>query len=299
VITTAREPWLARALRLYLRSGARGSTRCTFWLAKHVPSLHTVPITINGHQRLYVNLEDGLSHGLLAGSPWPDAPWEVDEQAVMRRLVRPGDVVFDIGAHIGIHSMLLAELTGPAGQLHAFEPNAAKLPALQATIAQLANGRLHAVALGDKSGHAALYVPLDQSMSSLVNWTDGRAGDVAVSECDVCRLDDLVANGTVPRPDFVKCDVEGAEFQVLSGAIDTFDTPDAPIMLYEANAYSAKAFGQPIDAATERLRNFTRAQYAIFHVQPPGRLVPVDTLQHRKHLNLVAVPAAKRERLDN
>jgi FkbM family methyltransferase len=226
-------------------------------------------------------------------------PWEVDEQAVMRRLVRPGDVAFDIGAHIGMHSMLLAELTGSTGQLHAFEPNAAKLPALQATIAQLPNGTLHAVALGDRSEHAAFYVPNDQSMSSLVDWTNGRAGAVAVRECDVRRLDDLVASGEVPRPDFVKCDVEGAEFQVLRGAARTFDATDAPIMLYEANAYSAKAFGQSIDAATNLLRSFSRAQYDIFNFQPPGRLVPIDSLQQRKHLNLVAVPASKRHRLDS
>src|SRR5207244_9981399 len=94
---------LTDLIRVYVRSKTRGSTRCTFALAQRIPALQAVPITINGDQRLYVDLRDGLSHPLLAGSPWESVPWEVDEQAVMRRLVRPGDVIFDIGAHIGLH----------------------------------------------------------------------------------------------------------------------------------------------------------------------------------------------------
>ena len=39
----------------------------------------------------------------------------------MRRVVRRGDVIFDIGAHMGLHTVLLSALTGDTGAVHAFE----------------------------------------------------------------------------------------------------------------------------------------------------------------------------------
>jgi hypothetical protein len=79
----------------------RGSTRFTYVLARHLQALQRVPITINGHQQLFVDLRDGLSHDLLAGSPWDSVPWEPDEQLLMRRLVRENDTAYDIGAALG------------------------------------------------------------------------------------------------------------------------------------------------------------------------------------------------------
>lgn len=145
---------LHQFVRRYLKSGLRGRTRVTFALARRFPSLQAVPVTVNGHQTIWVDLRDALSHALVAGSPWPGVPWEADEQLVMRRLVRPGDIVFDIGAHIGLHTVLLAELAGPAGDVHAFEPNDAKIDTLAKTIARLPNAALHPIALGDSPGRA-------------------------------------------------------------------------------------------------------------------------------------------------
>jgi FkbM family methyltransferase len=221
---------VARFLQLYLRSGARGRTRCTFALAHRLKSLQSVPIAVHG-EYVFVNLEDGPSHLLLAGSPWADPPWETDEQELMRRLLRSGDVAFDIGAHIGLHTVLLAQLVGPAGAVHAFEPNPRRVAALAATLDRLPRAQLHAVALGDRVAEAPLFVPHDESMASLADWTDGRAGGIEVRACAVRPLDDLVRAGEAPLPYFIKCDVEGAELRVFMGARWVLDRPDAPFIL--------------------------------------------------------------------
>jgi FkbM family methyltransferase len=271
----------------------RGSTRFTFALARRFEALQAVPIAI-GQQRLWIDLRDGLSHALLAGSPWATVPWEIDEQAVMRRLVRRGDIVFDIGAHIGLHTVLLSELTGPTGVVHAFEPNAGKIPALAVTVSALPNAALHAFALGERPGRATLFVPQDESMASLADWTDGRVGTVGCATCAVKRLDDLIATRDLPAPDFIKCDVEGSELGVLLGARTALDRPAAPIILYEANELSVRAFGLRISAATDFLLSLPRAEYAIWHVQTGARLQPVATLDPScGHFNLVAIPASR------
>src|SRR4029077_12514759 len=111
--------------------------------------------------------------------------------------------------------------------------------ALAVTMASLSNGTLHLMALGDRSGRMPLFVPEDESMASLADWTDGRVGSVDVTSCEMRPLDDLVSSGEVPRPDFIKCDVEGAEPRVFAGARATLDQVMAPIIMYEANTLSA------------------------------------------------------------
>ena len=125
-------PVLACALRAYLRSRVRGSSRLTFALARYVPSLHHVPIAI-GATVIHVDLREGLGHLLLKRAPWPGPPWEQDEQAIMRQVVRPGDVVFDIGGHIGVHTAHLSELVRPDGAVHVFEPNPGRYGVLART----------------------------------------------------------------------------------------------------------------------------------------------------------------------
>ncbi len=253
---------------------------------------------MNGRQVLYVDLRDGLSHPLLAGSPWRGVPWERDEQEVMRRFVQPGDIVLDVGAHVGLHLVLLAELVGPTGHVHAFEPNPRKIRTLAATVARLPNATLHAVALADQCAAATLFVPEDESMASLSDWTAGRVGLVSRSACHVERLDDLIEAGRVPQPVFVKCDVEGSEFRVLSGGRRALEREDAPVVLYEANARSARAFGLPVSAATEFLRSLRAPRYSIYHVQGGARLRRIEDFDPAcDHFNLVAVPASKAFRI--
>jgi FkbM family methyltransferase len=275
----------------------RGSTRATFALARRLRSLQAVPVTINGRQTLFVDLRDGLSHALLVGSPWPGVPWDRAVQDVMRRLVRPGDTVLDIGAHIGLHLVLLSELAGPGGRVHAFEANPAKSAPLAATVRLLPNTTLHSFGLADHASTATLFVPEDQSMASLADWTEGRVGAVVRRRCDLRRLDDLVEAGEVARPAFIKCDVEGGEFNVFTGARATLDRPDAPILLYEADLRSARSFGLEISSATDLLRSLPAPHYSIFHVRSAG-LVPLDTFNPGcEHFNLVAAPRSRASRL--
>ena len=293
-------PVLTNLIRAYVRSGARGSTRGTLFLAQRLKELQAVPITVNGSQRLYVDLRDGLSHMLLAGSPWPSVPWEPDEQAVMRRMVRPGDVAFDVGAHIGLHTVLLAALVGDRGHVHAFEANPDKIAPLAKTVKRLPNATLHPFGLSDREEQAVLFVPEDESMASLADWTDGRVGAVRREPCTLKRLDDLVGSGQIPPPDFIKIDVEGAEIRVLGGARNILNGDNPPIVLYEANERAAAGFGAAISAATDLLRALPRAAFKTFHVQGGGRLVPIDRLASScDHFNLVAVPAARLDRLES
>lgn len=154
---------------------------------------------------------------------------------ICQHIVRPGDTVLDIGANIGVTTVLLASLVGKEGQLHSFEPNPQLVTLLRQVISRNSMTRttLHPVALGSEPGTLQLHVPQDNlGMGSLVRHAHSgdRAYDVKVE-----RLDDLLETASPKRIRLIKIDVEGFEADVFRGASRLFasNTPDA--ILCEVN----------------------------------------------------------------
>jgi FkbM family methyltransferase len=196
--------------------------------------------------------------------------------------------------------VLLSELVGPQGTVHAFEANPERLPDLGLTARAAGNVVVHPFGLSDGDHRATLFVPRDETTASLRDWTEGRVeGAARQTPCELKALDALVARGVVPAPDFIKCDIEGGERDMFAGAERTLNQTRAPIILYEAHLQSAAAFGCTLSAATDFLRGLPAPEYAIALVQPGGRLVWIDGFDPaHDHFNLVAIPRARRDRLD-
>ncbi len=282
----------ARGLRWYLRTNLRGRTRLTGFLTRNLPVFWSVPVHICDYPPIYVDLRTDHARFLLRGEPWPAPPREQAEQTVMRRLVRPGDVAFDIGANVGLHSVLLSRLVGPTGHVAAFEPNAALVPNLRRTLRPLGNASLFDCALSDDVGPAQFFVPADNMKASLANWTDRAAdGEAREVTCQRARLDDLPAAGAVPQPDFIKCDVEGAELLVFRGARRLLDRPDAPIVLFEINGHTAAGFGLDPMEAKNFLEHFELPEYAFYQVRADGSLLRLGT--SNPWSNVLAVPRSR------
>lgn len=278
------QPLLLRFVRTVYRMPVRGRTRLLLLLARMAPRLHDLPVQMTYGGVVHLDLRVAASHALLLGSTW-----EIGEQQVMRAVVRPGDVVFDVGAHFGVHTVLLSQLAGPAGQVHAFEPNPAILPVLRQTASALDNISLHQIALSDQSGDATLYVPGDHSMASLADWTDGCAGSTVTPTCNVCRLDEFCSEYALPIPDFIKCDIEGGELLVFRGARQTLDRENAPVILFEFNERAARGFGYAAGDALTWLRGLCKPAYRLFQISHDGTAFAITT-PCRGVLNLLAVP---------
>jgi FkbM family methyltransferase len=146
------------------------------------------------------------------GSRFIRGTYEPVQSAAFVRLVRPGDVVFDIGAHVGFYSVLSSRLAGPAGRVVAFEPLPGNLRFLRRHLAlnACANVMVLEVCVGERSGTARFD---DSHGTGVGHLSSGGALDVQVR-----ALDELIAAGELPVPDLIKMDVEGAEVRVLQGA---------------------------------------------------------------------------------
>lgn len=118
---------LLRTIHAHGMLDMRGGWRLVKSLSR---GLTSYPIDING-VALYVDLESMHGNSLQMLSDY--RKYEPAEQAVLRRLVRPGAVVYDIGASLGFYSALFASLVGSNGRVVSFEPNPRLIPNLKRT----------------------------------------------------------------------------------------------------------------------------------------------------------------------
>jgi FkbM family methyltransferase len=135
------------------------------------------------------------------------------DRRLLEKHVAPGMKVVDIGANVGLHSLLLAQLVGTQGHVFAFEPEPSLFRALARNCRRngVKNLTLFNQALGDQTGRIGF-------SRSIFNSGDNRLGDLGWKgygvEVEIARLDDHFAGRPI---DFIKLDVQGYEMQVLRG----------------------------------------------------------------------------------
>ncbi|MGI8917999.1 MAG: FkbM family methyltransferase [Pyrinomonadaceae bacterium] len=295
---------IRKILLAYQHTHLRGQTLLTLFLARSFRSLSEVSINIADWPPIYMNMRYLNAHSWFLGTPFATSPYEVNEQFVMRGFVKPGSVAFDIGANMGVHTMLLSSLVGTEGLVVAFEPNVELLPTLRRTIAGVSNTKLYEVALSDRAAKSTLFVPDDHSMASLADWTTDRPagllsrvlgfGQTHTLTCQQITMDDLMKQENLPQPDFIKCDVEGAELIVFRGAHNVLNRHDAPVILFEAGVESTRGFNLKLTEAADYLAGLHEPAYQFFEVFEEGTLRPVQTEDFKpQNQNIVAVPQSK------
>ena len=145
--------------------------------------------------------------------------FSVGEQDLFASLVRAGQLVVEVGANIGAHTVQLSQLVGSDGEIYAFEPQRIVFQALCANLAlnQCANVKAWQAAVGSHSG--MITVPaIDPSKRA----NFGGVSVYGVQEGEPVQLVPLDAFD-LPACHFLKVDVEGMEVDVVKGAQKTID----------------------------------------------------------------------------
>ncbi len=161
-----------------------------------------------------------------------------DEQVMLARMVRPGDIVVEAGANLGSRTVPLAQKVGPTGAVIAFEPQRFVYQIMCANVAlnELTNVRAQNAAVGEAPG--VLDVPAI-SYSTPNNFggvsldgvsTAKVSANVAAEKVPVVTIDSL----NLPHMRLLKIDVEGMERAVLAGARETIKRC-RPFLYFEAD----------------------------------------------------------------
>ncbi len=184
-----------------------------------LPSNSVMPI-LQGRMRGKKWIVGSSNHGCWLGS------YEYDKRVLFEEIVKEGNIVFDIGAHVGFYTLLSSVLVGNSGKVFSFEPLPRNLFYLREHIRinHLINVILFDSAVADHEGMACFIEGISNSTGYVSKRvSSGKSNGIDNQEenqilIKTLTLDGLINRKLVPLPDFIKIDVEGGEMGVLLGA---------------------------------------------------------------------------------
>ncbi len=209
----------------------------------------------------------------------------------LRSLVRPGSVVYDVGANLGIYSIQLARRCGPGGFVYCFEANPVCVHYLRANLSlnSLDNVEILPVALLDYSGSTGFTINYGNSNLGLSEGSGLFVSKVGHRvEVPCFELDTLMERFNLRRPDLVKMDIEGAESKAVAGMRRTLDW-HRPMLLLELHGRIA---------ASETLSYLDGLDYTFVDPESRRELPDSDAVQEffgDRIFQLAALPTLRDE----
>ena len=205
------------------------------------------------------------------------------ELAYLEKVLSCNAVFIDVGANLGIYTLVASKLVGPAGRVIAVEPSMQSFPVLEKNLAAncMANVLPLSVALSEKAASRWLYHGINPGQNSFGKDPFCKeAGEEVVTE----TLDSILLQASVDHVDLLKMDVEGAEELVLRGA-NRVVAFHRPVIIFEFHPEASQRLGLSSRGAW----NLLEAQnYEFFMVGPDGSLGRADLLFPGR--NVVAIP---------
>jgi FkbM family methyltransferase len=139
-----------------------------------------------------------------------------------------GDTVIDVGAHIGLYTLIAAKRVGSSGKVIAIEPDPDNFKILKKNILlnQLSNVEALECAVYSTKEKLKLFLPeLERGRTIFNTVMQDRAGiSNNFLEVEANTLDNILNENNIQRVNWIKIDVEGAELEVLKGAVNTLSS---------------------------------------------------------------------------
>ncbi len=203
--------------------------------------------------------------------------------------LQPGQVVVDIGANIGLFSLMAAELVGPRGSVIAYEPHPDTFRELRDNIDRNGYTNVQTVpcALSDTTGVLRMNVFTDRDLNSVA-----LKADIGVIEVPARTLDDSLEELGIQRCDLIKMDIEGAEWFALRGIDRTLKRNPEIRLLIELHNCQIKCLGGRPEELLQHLkdRGFTLYELNMWR----GRTEIRSVAENRIHGHLLCIRKDKK-----
>jgi FkbM family methyltransferase len=188
-----------------------------------------------------------------------ETDYELNNINFINNYLSKGMAVIDIGAHIGLLSVVMAQKVKQSGRVYSFEPTPSTFRLLQKTIG--INGFLDVVkpnmiAVAEKKGKTFFYVTdIEAHNSNSLSNNKREYGDEHKIDVDLVSVDEYTQSENIRKIDFIKIDAEGAEYSVLKGCAATI-LRDKPRMILALHPASIKNFGNSLEEIWDYLQSF-------------------------------------------
>lgn len=154
-----------------------------------------------------------------------------------------GGVIIDVGANFGYFAKAFSRLHGGSCRVYCFEPVSYNYSILSRVMRGYANATLEKLALSSSECDIEIHIPIKKSGRigpALAHLGAEKQRDYIAETIHAVTLDAYVAQHAIPRLDFIKCDVEGAEKLVLEGGRQSLARHRPAIYCEISDAYSKR-----------------------------------------------------------
>jgi FkbM family methyltransferase len=241
--------------------------------------------------RLRISLGDRIGRLMWTGC------YETELVAFLQSMLEPGMVFVDVGANVGYFSVTAAALVGHTGRVHSFEADPGCFSRLAGNARDYPWFTPYHTAVADYVGDIDFYRSSGRGESGWGNVFGAPAAHDRVS-VSVCTLDGWSKQQAVHKVDFLKMDVEGAEYRVLRGGRSLLNAT-RPVMWVEADEVCLQRDGKSV---ADLLGLLAEWDYSVLGLYEPRRgaltnIIAVPNEQSRrlekiKRLNPVLQPVA-------
>jgi FkbM family methyltransferase len=248
-------------------------------ISRIYPKARLYPAILKNRDIFYLDLFENMCHGYFY---YGELPHEKYTDAFLKKYVKSGDTIIDVGANIGYYTRIASALTGKKGRVFAFEPMPSAFNLLIANTKNLINVKSHEIAISDIKGKSRFSIQKYGDTSSLV--TNRPAKSVITVQTNT--LDNIFQNEN--KIDLIKIDVEGFEYEVIKGAIKIIQAK-SPLLYFEHIDKYTSNRGLTIDDFKALLEPLN---YSLGWVNP--NFPNSDLITKKESSYVVAVPATNR-----
>lgn len=226
-------------------------------------------------------------HGMVASYVFSDNI-EQGFRLLFRQKVREGMTVIDVGAHIGIYTLISSSLVGPHGLVFSFEPTPSSYELLQANVGRTAFRHVVSLfprAVTDRHGaHVSFALSADSSRNNSI-FFDAADGQLEFIEVETVTLDQAIPTGQ--RVDVVKIDAEGAEPAVVRGMRRILEQNQDILLFMEYAPEHIRRAGESVEDFLQQLSAMGFHFYTIRDFEPTFDAILVKDLLNKPSANLM------------
>lgn len=223
--------------------------------------------------------------------------FEANVSNFLINFLKEGDVVFDVGAHVGFYSMLSSELIGPSGQVHSFEPTPRTFQTLQENAARTKNITVHNKAILNEETTIDFfdYGPKYSAFNTFKKRTADEISfkdDAEKIKVKTISLDSYATENNL-SPAFIKIDAEGAESLILE-SMKKLLREKFPVVSIEVS--NMKEWEENLSRS---FAIFEENDYEAYEITLEGKVSRCDPKKVRMYDNLLFIHPSKKDSISS
>ncbi len=180
------------------------------------------------------------------------------EISLMKKYIKAGDTVLDIGANIGFYAEILSNIVGEKGKVHCFEPDVTNFSHLKNRCQKLSNVQINNKAVSDKTETIKIYTSKKLNVDHRTYKPDEYDQEIDIH---AIAVDEYLASST-SEINFIKMDIQGFEMSAVKGMIKTLQSPNLK-MLSEFWPYGMRKAGTSVLEYYQFLKQYNFHIYLI------------------------------------